>query len=162
MAFFLILQNASSILPSNACADQVLYFFKAFLLSLVDDLHQIDAGPTHMSRKACILQLPRDREELAPQTQHGSVPMFPGRTLLATVRGDISKKCRSVNSNFSFFGECCSGMRARFITDVWAKHMRRSVLIFSVMGNLLTNSVEHRVNLLTTERCLYADLRGAK
>ena len=132
---------------------------KFCLLSLVVDLHQIDAGPTHISRKASIFQLPPGTEKLS---QHGSVPMFPQRTLLATVRSDISKKCRSVNSNFSFFGECCSGMRARFITDVWAKHMRRSVLIFTVMGNLLTNSVEHRVNLLTTERCLYADLRGAK
>ena len=56
-------------------------------------------------------------------------------------------------------GQCCSGKRARLITDVWVKHMRRSILMFSVMGNVLTNSVEHLIIVPTKDRCLYENQR---
>ena len=45
-------------------------------------------------------------------------------------------------------GECCSDKRARLIANDWVKHMRRSILMLRVIGNMLTNSVEDLITLL--------------
>ena len=55
--------------------------------------------------------------------------------------------------------ECCSGKRARLITDVWVEHLRRSFLLHRGDGHLLTNSVEHLITLPTQDRCPRASLR---
>ena len=75
-------------------------------------------------------------------------------------RNEILATLRKEEVGLITCGDCRSGKRARLITNVWVKHMRRSILMLRVMGKVLTNSV---LNILSAYQpkieCRYANLR---
>ena len=90
--------------------------------------------------------------------------LWAQRSLASAFVSSVSRRRNTATGKpfYSLCRECGSDRRARLITDVLVNHMRRSFLMTRVMDNLLTDSVGHRVTLLTTKRCLYAVLRAAR